>query len=176
MREIWSPVVGWEGLYEVSEYGAVRSCSRVISRGKYEVLWKGGYLRPRLHSAGYLRVTLCVDGTKEDVYIHRAVAQAFHENPEGKDHVNHKDGNKKNNHKDNLEWSTPSENVDHAYNEGLSKRNLLTVFDLEGNILHTDKAVGELVKIGFTQSAISRCLSGKLRSHKGCTFQIQKGE
>lgn len=172
--DFWVPVVGWIGLYEVSEYGAVRSCSRVISRGKYEVLWKGGYLKPREHSSGYLRVQLSREGEAVDVYIHRIVSEAFHANLENKDYVNHKDGNKKNNHKDNLEWVTPVENSEHAYETGLAKRNLLTVLDPEGKILYTDKVVGELVKMGYTQSAISRCLSGKLRTHKGCTFKIQK--
>ncbi len=166
MEEIWKNA-RTPG-YSVSSLGRVRSEARVVNRGRYSVSWPEKILKPRPHSGGYLRVQL---GGSKDYYIHRLVAEAFLDNPNNLPEVNHIDGVKSNNNVDNLEWVTPSENSRHAYDVGLSRRSLLTVEDKCGNILHTNKTVSELVNLGYHQSAISRCLSGRLKSHMGCIFK-----
>lgn len=110
--EIWKSVVGYEGFYEVSNMGRVRSLDRKNSRGSRV---KGRYLKYKKTSRGYLSLQLC----GKDCLIHRLVAKAFIPNPENKPQVNHIDGNKENNCIENLEWCTSSENNKHRYSSGL---------------------------------------------------------
>lgn len=91
--------------YYVSEEGKIYSCNQTI------------YLKPQINKNGYCYVTLCKDGSKQNFYIHRLVAQAFIENCDEKDFVNHKDLDKTNNNLSNLEWVTHSENIIHMYEE-----------------------------------------------------------
>lgn len=103
---VWKPVVGYEGLYEVSIYGEIKSIK------------KSKLLKPRL-STGYAMVALWNNGLRKDLKIHRLVAIAYIKNPMNKPQVNHIDGNKLNNELSNLEWVTNSENLKHAYKNGL---------------------------------------------------------
>lgn len=109
--EEWRDVVGYEGLYEVSNFGRVKSLQRDVAK----------ILKSNPGIGGYLRVVLCKNEVKKNRFVHVLVAQAFIPNPEGKKQVNHRDGNKKNNHVDNLEWTTPAENIAHAFELGLRK-------------------------------------------------------
>lgn len=81
----------------------------------------GKSISVHLSNSGYKYVCLKITGKSVGRFIHRALAIAFIPNPEGKEFVNHKDGNKLNNKLSNLEWCTRSENVQHAYNTGLKK-------------------------------------------------------
>ena len=105
MSEEWRPVVGYEGLYEVSSYGRVRSLDRFYYR-----LHKGKVLSPTKDRYGYLTVTLNCNGKSKTIKIHRLVAQAFIENPDNLPQVNHKDEVKSNNCVDNLEWCSAKYN------------------------------------------------------------------
>ena len=97
-KEIWRPIKGYEGWYEVSSYGRVRSLDRVIihSDGRKR-LFKGRILKPKKYQNGYLFCDLCKNGQMKNVIIHRLVAQAFLPNPDNLPEVNHKDENKTNN-------------------------------------------------------------------------------
>ncbi len=110
MKEIWRPVVGYEGYYEVSNLGNVRSLKR---KG-----YKNGNLRQGEGTTGYWIVVLYKDGRKTTKSVHRLVAKAFIPNPKNKPQVNHIDSNKKNNKVENLEWVTSGENEKHAYDSG----------------------------------------------------------
>ncbi|MGR3504929.1 MAG: NUMOD4 domain-containing protein [Paracoccaceae bacterium] len=108
--EVWRDVEGTNGLYEVSNFG------RVKSFGRSDYKWKKPrILRERPSQKGYLRVGI----GKKDAYIHRLVAKAFIDNPQSLPFVNHMDGNRKNNTLNNLEWCTPKENLEHAVKTGL---------------------------------------------------------
>lgn len=109
MEEEWRPVKGYEGLYEVSNMGRVKS----LHYGKSRIL------KQITNTNGYMAVDLHKDGTRSPKRVHRLVATAFIPNPHNKPEVNHKDGNKKNNTVDNLEWCTSSYNTKHAYRNGL---------------------------------------------------------
>ena len=109
--EEWRDVVGYEGLYQVSNLGRVRSFKRD----------KAKIIKSNPGIGDYLRVVLCKDFDKKNRFVHVLVAQAFIPNPEGKKQVNHLDGNKKNNCVDNLAWATPAENIAHAFDMGLRK-------------------------------------------------------
>lgn len=117
-NEIWKPVVGYEGYYEVSNYGTIRSLDRQITILKEGIapqvfIKPGRRLSPGVVS-GYLRVVLKHADFKLNLLVHRLVAIAFIPNPENKPQVNHIDGNKKNNTLQNLEWCTAKENTLHA--------------------------------------------------------------
>lgn len=115
---MWKDIVGYEGFYEISDEGIVRTVSR-------RVPCKGGTrmvpsrIRKFDITSGYYDVALCKQGKMRTFLVHRLVAEAFLPNPENKEMVNHKDGNKRNNSVDNLEWVTRAENDLHASVNGL---------------------------------------------------------
>lgn len=122
--EKWNQIKGYEGIYEVSTFGNVRSIDReVLAHNCKRVLYlKGKQLKPAINKDGYKRVGLCKNRKNKSFSIHRLVATTFLNKPEYKSEVNHKDGNKLNNKVDNLEWITHSENVKHAFHNGLAKK------------------------------------------------------
>lgn len=124
--EIWKDVVGFEGYYQVSTHGRVRSIDRVVNRIRKNkppipTLYRGVVLKPGLKDTGYRIVILSVNDKNHTRKIARLVAIAFIPNPQNKKLVNHKDGVKTNDIVDNLEWNTYSENLQHAYDIGLHK-------------------------------------------------------
>jgi len=116
--EIWKPVPNYQGHYEISSHGRVRSINKTVSSGirhNTQVVRKGKVLKPNVKRNGYLTVDLSKDNTVKTMTIHRIEAVTFLENPEDKPQVNHRDGNKSNNMISNLEWFTCSENQKHRY-------------------------------------------------------------
>ena len=103
--EIWKPVVGFEGIYEVSSAGRLRQAG-------------GRLLKPCRLRNGYVQATLVKGGKKTKANMHRLVAFAFLEKPEGAEVVNHKNANPSDNRVENLEWCTQSENVKYIYKIG----------------------------------------------------------
>lgn len=113
MKEIFKAVQGYEELYQVSNFGRVKSLPRQKSYGKGTFLTEERFLRQRIH-IGYLRVNLCEGSAKmKTINVHILVANAFHEKIEDKPFANHKDLNRLNNHADNLEWVNRRENTSH---------------------------------------------------------------
>ena len=109
MVEIWKPIVGYEGLYEVSNYGQVKSLTK---KGFNK---KPALLRQRDNGYGYMICQLLKNNKRRTMATHRIVAMAFVPNPDNKPQVNHKDGDKYNNVPSNLEWCTNSENQVHKF-------------------------------------------------------------
>lgn len=118
----WRDVVEWEGIYQVSDAGEVRSFSRTVYRkdGKSQT-FRGKAMRPTLNSKGYYSVRLSSPDRRRVVPIHRLVALAFIPNPRLVREVNHIDANKRNNRVSNLEWVDSAENKRHAWRMGLRK-------------------------------------------------------
>jgi hypothetical protein len=117
-NETW---IAFANGYEVSNIGNVRSIDRVIKTARYPMNLKGRILRPAIDKKGYKRVAIMVDGKLITLKVHRIVAKAFIDNLNNKPQVNHIDGIKTNNHVSNLEWMNNSENVQHAFDNGLMK-------------------------------------------------------
>ena len=126
---MWKEIDGFNGNYEVNEFGEIRSKfpKKPIKS-----------LKPISKSHGYMKVNLQADGKIVQASVHRLVAQAFVQNPEGKTQVNHIDGNKHNNRADNLEWVTPSENILHSF-KALGKQSCNK--DRKGKLHYSSKKV-----------------------------------
>lgn len=120
LNEEWRDVAGFDGLYQVSNLGRVRSCdrfsSRPVSRKRF---LRGKILKLILHGKGYFVVNLFASFGRTTKEVHRLVAESFlGDRPKGF-HVNHIDGNKLNNCAENLEYCSPKENTQHAFRLGL---------------------------------------------------------
>ena len=126
-------------------------CGKVFS-GK-----TGEYLKPSYDKQGYARVSLYNNGKSTTIKIHRLVAEAYIPNPENKTDVNHKDGNKSNNDVSNLEWATRSENIKHAFNNGLKRI--------------TKKQI-DRVKVDFSKSVIDVATGKEYNSLKDASVDL----
>jgi len=141
----------------------------VTKRGEVFSLYSNKFLKP-VKGGGYLTLTLCEDGKKDTVLIHRLVALSFLENPENKPCVNHIDGNKINNSVDNLEWCTHKENTRHAMETGLRRTEVINSYrSLDNlqivnicNMLEEGARVKDIVEMyGLNHSIVCGIKSGK---------------
>jgi len=111
-QEIWKDVIGYEGFYEVSNLGNVRSVERFVKTSRGSALRKSPARNlKKVPSPEYYRISLCKFGVIKDMAVHRLVAEAFIPNPENKPYVDHIDGNMQNNLVTNLRWASAYENV-----------------------------------------------------------------
>lgn len=118
MKENWKDINDYEGQYQVSNFGNVKSLRRkdTFKSGRWK---RERILKPNMTKWGYLKVGLCKKGTVSTKSIHKLVANTFVLNPRLLSEVNHKDGCKTNNRSDNLEWCTHAENQKHAIEKEL---------------------------------------------------------
>jgi len=163
--EIWKDVKGFEGHYQISSFGRVKS----LKRGRELIMTNVE------SNLGYLRVKLLKDGKEYPFPVHRLVGLNFLDIVNDKNEINHIDGNKKNNHLLNLEWCNRSENMRHADRTGLRVM-------LKGQRNHKSKLTDDQIRIirnerngiyqkdiakefNMTQQTISKIINGKLWSH-----------
>lgn len=109
--EIWKDIKGYEGMYQISNYGNVRALDYKVKMLHGERTKKGHLLKSTSNGNGYLIVGLSCKGKRKNYYIHRLVAETFLDNPNMCNQVNHKDYNTFNNCLDNLEWVSAKENI-----------------------------------------------------------------
>lgn len=157
MSEVWLPVKGYKGKYEVSSEGRVRSLDRFVRTGeRFQRRIRGRILTPDF-TTEYATVDLCSGGVRRGYLVHRLVACAFLDNPLNLPCVNHKDGNKTNNRADNLEFCTPSENMRHAVVNGLHRT---TAVVREDGIVY--KSISEAANAnGLNTGHICECCRGR---------------
>lgn len=171
-KEIWKDIEGYEGLYQVSNFGNVKS------------LITNKIIKPSPNTYGYLNLCLFKNGRKKQITVHKLVAEAFIPNIENKPTVNHEDGNKNNNCVDNLSWATYSEQIKHAYDHNLRKKpygKCNNMYGKYGNKHHRSKKVyqynlnGNFIKewqnayeikreLGYSQGEINKCCLNKKNS------------
>jgi hypothetical protein len=118
-EEIWMPIPGFNGFYEASSHGRIRSKDRLSRSGKALRRMFGRILVPQLTGRRYPVVSLSLDGEVKSYVVHRLVAKTFIPNPDNLPEINHKDGDKTNSRPDNLEWCSRAQNNDHAIQSGL---------------------------------------------------------
>jgi len=119
-KEIWENIIKYEGYYQVSNLGSVRSLNRYVnSKFNNKRFAKGKLLKLNTDKDGYRTCVLCKDNKNKTCKVHRLVLTAFKENSNNYSMSNHLDGNKKNNYIDNLEWCNQSINEKHAHRIGL---------------------------------------------------------
>ena len=184
MEEVWKPIKGYEGLYEVSNTGKVRSLDHVTEvhrSGKtYMCPHKGAELKPVRRQHGYLGVMLYGKGGHETrgfktFSVHRLVAEAFVPNPRGLLEVNHIDEDKTNNRVENLEWVTKRENVNHGTAQSRRAKKAINgkksvairQFTKDGVLVAEYPSIAEVHRqTGFAQANICKCAQGsKQYSH-----------
>ena len=168
-EEVWKDIKGYEGLYQVSNLGRIKSL----------IFWsnvnKKFYPRKKImklgkNKQGYLVVVLCKNKIQTGKNVHRLVAEAFIPNINNLPEVNHKDENPSNNRVDNLEW------CDHRYNINYGTRGKKAIqYDLQGNFIKEWNSAKEASdKLGISANSICSCRSGKLNSAGGYKWKYKK--
>lgn len=183
MNEIWKDINGYEGMYQISNLGNVKSLN-------YRKTGKEQILKPGKNKDGYLQVVLCKNGEHKKYYVHRLVLQAFKGDiPEGYE-CNHLSEKKEDNRLDNLNlltrkennnWGSRTERAGKAVSKALTNRNDLSKtvlqFDLEGNLINEFPSAREVERsLGFAEGAISKCCSGKYKYAYGFIWKYTEKE
>ena len=174
MEEIWKSIIGYEGYYEVSSLGRVRS----LPRNKGQRMYGGKILKLVDRGNKYLCVSLSVGNKKSPIIsVHKLVALAFIENPNHLPQVNHIDGNKQNNRVENLEWADASMQALHAFKLGLRKQTkgaedpkskTVYQYSLDKKLIHTWGSGMGAERNGYCSVSISACCRGyRNKTHKG---------
>ncbi|SMC46366.1 NUMOD4 domain-containing protein [Pedobacter africanus] len=183
-EEIWKDIRGFEGFYQISNLGRVRSLDRVIhyknpdQKGTTSGLYKGTIRKIRIGRSGYPEVLLSKNAKKILKRIHSLIAIHFIDNPHGRKEVNHIDGDKSNNSIENLEWSNRSENTAHSYKMGLRVNRKgddnpvaipVNQFDKHGNLIRRYSSLKSVNEYGFNSTCVRLCClkTPKYHTHKG---------
>ena len=178
--EIWKDIKGFENTYQISNYGRVKNLARYTNSKngsksfKRERILKYDKSKKNKRGQFYLRVTLSKENKQKRLQVHRIVAKHFLDKVEGKNIINHIDGNPENNHYSNLEWCTHSENELHSYNDlgKISKARKLTEDQVRWIRKNAIKGIGKekrkdsnimeiCEKYSVTKGVVLRVLSGK---------------
>lgn len=187
-NEEWSDVVGWEGLYQVSNFGRVKSLSkRIVYKDGRVYIHPSRIMKNQKISTGYRSVMFYGASGKKQYYVHRLVAETFIPNPNNLGDVNHKDGCKTNNILSNLEWCSRSDNIKHAYKNGLSwvhmdeaikeRSRPVIQYAPSGKIIAEYASASKAARAnGCNQGQISRYCRGenkKYRAYKGYIWRYK---
>lgn len=168
MSEEWKDIKGYEGLYQISNLGRVKSLN--YNKTKQEKILKAGYSKE-----GYAFVNLCKKGKNLHITVHKLVATAFIENPNNYTEINHKDENRSNNNVKNLEWCSHLYNMN--YGTGIERRSQkrkipVNQYDKLNNFIKKwASAIDVQNSIGINQSAIIACCKGKNKTAGGYTWK-----
>ena len=173
--EEWRDIEGYEGIYQVSSKGRIKSKQREVKNGENTIKIKKESIRcvqVNKRRNGYCEISLHKDGKEKRYKVHRLVAQAFIPNELNKSEVNHKDGNKENNCVENLEWVTSKENSKHAWDTGLANANhkkVKVICKETGEVYESVVSCANILNID--KRTLFRILKGERKSTKGLTFE-----
>lgn len=162
MMEIWKDIKNYEGLYQVSNLGNVKSLPKMhgIRKGNEKIL------KPTINSKGYLRVQLSKNKSIKQCLVHRLVAETFIENIDNLPQINHIDKNKLNNKIDNLEWCSCQYNIDYSLSKEINQ------YDLKGNFIRQWKSILEASRyLKIADTNIGMCCKNKYKQVGGFIFK-----
>lgn len=187
VKEVWKPVLGYEGLYEVSNFGRGRSLDRYVNTRFGKRLCRGKIIKPRIKS-GYLQVGLSKNSLHRWFLVHRLVWETFVGHiPDGMQ-VNHRNEIKTDNfvfvnpdgsvdlEKSNLNLMTPKENINWGNGNDRRKKNnvnnpkqshIVYQYTLDGRLVHVWSSAAEAGRNGFNKGNVVACCNGRQKSHKG---------
>lgn len=177
MEEVWKDIQGYEGLYQVSNLGRVRSLSRYVNYGHSVAYRKGRILKEGIATCGYRQVELRKNNRPTHALVHRLVAQAFIPNPDNLPQVNHKDENKANNQVSNLEWNTSKDNIN--YGTGIKRRaeklsTAIIMCNLDGTEINHFNSLNEASrKTGISAGNICMCCKGRRETANGYKWKYE---
>lgn len=178
-EEIWKDIKGYENLYQISNLGNVRSLDRYkVTKGRYgemKAKIKGKVLIPCINHDGYKEIVLSKNGKSKMYRLHRIVAEAFINNDENKNQVNHKNGNKLDNRAENLEWCTCKENIQHALKNNLIKcERRINQYDLKMNFIKEWRSISEIKRVlNISDSNIIKVCNEERNSAGGFKWKYQ---
>lgn len=172
MEEIWKDIKGYEGLYQVSNLGRVKSMLRKVPHlGGYRTIPERIVKFYLSSTTGYYMIKLCKNNIYKLYLVHRLVAEAFVSNPNNWPYINHKDEDRTNNKATNLEWCTPNYNIEysHVREKSINKISIpVEQYDYDGNLIATYKSSVDAGKtLDVAPSSIRRCCNGEIGSVKG---------
>ena len=169
--ETWRPVAGFEGYYEVSDRGRVRSVDHYDRIGRF---WHGKILSPHAQRSGYLNVHLSKNDIRKTVRVHRLVAEALIDNPSGFPEVNHLNEDVTDNRAANLEWCTRAANLNYGTyqtRKAVSQGKPVNAI-LDGVVIATFASQGIAARfVNGRQSGIALALSGKCEHYRGLRWE-----
>lgn len=162
--EEWRDIKDYEGLYQVSNEGRVKSLK----------FGKGKILKPQKNTKGYLQVQLWNGGKRVHKLVHRLVAEAFLPNPNNYKEVNHKDENPSNNHVENLEWCDRNYNNNYGTRTEKCSRRVDQIDKVTGEVVRQWASTAECERNGYDHGAVAKCARGELKTFKGYVWKYVK--
>lgn len=186
-KEIWKDIKEYEGYYQISNYGRIKSLGRYYFSGMHNAIKK--YQNENIRKTektknGYMRIALCKDGKIKKYLVHRLVAEHFIDNPNKLPQVNHIDENKENNYYKNLEWCDNKYNMNYGKRNEKARKSITTTkgrkvnqYDLEDNFIKQYSSInGASKQFNRKGSNIRACCIGEQKTAYGYKWKYADGE
>lgn len=176
---MWKDIAGYEGMYQISNYGNVRSLDRITYNKNGSKINRVGKPKAKtIDNLGYYHVRLSKDSKTDTFRIHRLVAEAFIENPNGYKYINHKNEDKLDNSVDNLEWCSAKYNLEYSNNTrkaANSNKKPILQYSLDSQLIKEWSSMKEIeIHLGFLHGNIGKCCRGESKQSYGYIWRYKE--